>query len=83
MWVSPPLLRIPAPDNAQTSAIPANCQGIKGTVGTDRTSTPSPRCESPITTRGGAAEMPNLGTELSLSGGGEAFVCNAGRELSP
>lgn len=23
--------------------------------------------------------MPNLGTELSLPGGGEAFVCNAGR----
>lgn len=23
--------------------------------------------------------MPNLGTELNLPGGGEAFVCNAGR----
>lgn len=44
---SPPLLRIPAPDNAQTSAIPANCQGIKGTVGTDRTSTPAPGVSPP------------------------------------
>lgn len=79
----PPLLRIPAPDTAQTSAIPAKCHGIKGFPGgTDRTSAPSPLCEAPNTTRGGAAEMPNLGTELSLPGGGEAFVCNAGEGSS-